>query len=519
MMPKIKAAKQLLPTCLISLVLGAGLTFSYAPFGAWYLAPLLLAGFFWLLDNKGRSHAFVSGWSFGLGWFGAGISWVHVSIADFGGLPLAGSIGLMLLLCAYLALYPALASSLLVRFIRPAYWPLAIGFIWLFCEWLRSWMLTGFPWLSVGYSQLHGPLGGYLPLVGETGVSVLLVTLACSLGLLLPKRHFKSALIITAVLLISGYLLGKKQWTQATGQSIKLAMVQGNIQQSLRWVPEQDLPTMNLYRHLTDTHWDADLIIWPEAAIPKLEPLALRYLQELDETTASHQTALVTGIVNYNFETRDAFNNLIVLGSQDGQAEGHYRYPHANRYAKHHLLPIGEFIPFEDWLRGIAPLFDLPMSSFSRGDYQQPNLQANGLHLAPAICFEIAFPAQIRANLHQDTDYILTVSNDAWFGHSHGPHQHLEIAQVRAREFGIPVLRATNNGITAVIGSQGQLLAELPQFQQGVLVSDVPRYSGQTPYGKFGDLWAWLLATLGLLLALWLPKRYSHKHAIAPSVN
>lgn len=519
MTPKIKAAKGLLPTCLLSFLLGAGLTFSYAPFSVWFLAPLLLAGFFWLLNNKGRSHAFVSGWSFGLGWFGVGISWVHVSIADFGGLPLVGSIGLMLLLSAYLALYPALASWLLVRFISPSYWPLGIGFIWLFCEWLRSWMLTGFPWLSLGYSQLHGPLGGYLPVLGETGVSVLLVTLACSLGLLVPKRHFKSAFMITAVLLISGYLLGKQQWTEDKGQSVKLVMVQGNIQQSLRWVPEQDLPTMNLYRQLTDSHWDADLIIWPEAAIPKLEPLALRYLQELDETAASHQTAVVTGIVNYNFETRDAFNNLIVLGSQNGEAQGHYRYPHANRYAKHHLLPIGEFIPFEDWLRGIAPLFDLPMSSFSRGDFQQRNLQANGLHLAPAICFEIAFPNQIRANLHDHTDYILTVSNDAWFGHSHGPHQHLEIAQVRAKEFGIPVLRATNNGITAVIDADGRVLDQLPQFEQGVLVSRVPRYQGQTPYAKFGDLWAWLLAAMGLGLAVWLPKRNTTQQSSATQVN
>ncbi|GAA0355987.1 apolipoprotein N-acyltransferase [Bowmanella denitrificans] len=506
MTPKNKAAKRL-PTCLFSLMLGAGLTLSYAPFGHWFFAPLLLSLLFWQLQHKGREFAFLQGFCFGLGWFGAGISWVHVSIADFGGLPLIASIGLMLLLCAYLALYPALAIKLLVRCIAMPYWPLAIGFLWLLCEWLRSWMLTGFPWLSIGYSQLHGPLGGFLPVIGETGVSVLLITLACALGLMLPKRQYLPALSLIGILVIAGYVLGQQSWTEKRSDTSKLVMVQGNIQQSLRWVPEQDLPTMNLYRRLTQSHWDADLIIWPEAAIPKLEPLALNYLHELDEEAAAHSTALITGIVNYNFESRDAFNNLIVLGSQHGEPQGHYRYPHANRYAKHHLLPIGEFIPFEDWLRGIAPLFDLPMSSFSRGDYQQTNLLANNLRLAPAICFEIAFPAQIRANLHADTDFILTVSNDAWFGHSHGPHQHLEIAQVRAREFGIPVLRATNNGITAIIDANGQVLADLPQFEQGVLVSDVPRYRGQTPYARFGDLWAWLIASVGLLLAIWLPRR------------
>ncbi|GAB3022771.1 apolipoprotein N-acyltransferase [Bowmanella dokdonensis] len=491
---------------MLALLAGCGLTLGFAPFSLWLLVPALLGGFFWLLAFRASHYPFLLGFCFGLGWFGTGVSWVHVSIADFGGLPLIGSLSLMLLLCAYLSLYPALASWLLVRLVKRAWWPLAIPFIWLVCEWLRSWVLTGFPWLSLGYSQLQGPLGGFMPLIGETGVSMLLVMLSSALALMVPKRQFLSACLLLAVLLVCGLVLNQVKWTSPTGQQANLVMVQGNIKQELRWVPEQDKPTMQKYWQLTEPYLDADLIVWPEAAVPKLEPLALDYLHDVDVRLGAHGVGLVTGIVNYNFETRSAYNQLIVLGSRDGEPEGHYAYPYANRYAKHHLLPIGEFIPLEDWLRGLAPIFDLPMSSFSRGDYQQTNMTVKGYRLAPAICFEIAFPNQIRANLHQYTDFILTVSNDAWFGRSHGPHQHLEIARVRAKEFGLPVLRATNNGITALIDADGSIQASLPQFEEAVLSATLRQYRGTTPYARFGDLWAWLLGLLGLALSLWLPR-------------
>jgi apolipoprotein N-acyltransferase len=156
----------------------------------------------------------------------------------------------------------------------------------------------------------------------------------------------------------------------------------------------------------------------------------------------------------------------------------------------------------EDWIRGLAPIFDLPMSSFARGDFQQANLQINGYHFAPALCFEIAFPGQIAANLTSDTDFIITVSNDAWFGHSHGPAQHLQIAQVRAKEFGLPVLRATNNGITAFIDHKGEIQSRLPQFKTGVLTDKIQRVEGMTPYRYFGNSLVWLLALGGLMVAI-----------------
>ncbi len=493
---------------LANIVLGATLTFGYAPFSFWWLVPAALVAVFWLMQHaQTPKQAGWFGFSFGLGWFGAGVSWVHVSIADFGGLPLMGSLGLMALLVGYLALFPALAFYLTHRVVPATIMPYGLAAIWFLVEWLRSWFLTGFPWLSLGYSQIGGAYTGWFPVVGETGVSVLLVVSAALIARYLkalkyiPGQAAKHVLPAIAIVAL-GSLLQLVPFSKDSSEQVKVAMVQGNIEQELRWVPEQDIPTMKKYLHMTRKLWDHELIIWPEAAVPRLEPLANDYLLQVDDEAFSANVGLVTGIVNYNFETTEAHNNLIVLGRQDAQQKKpEYRYLHANRYAKHHLLPIGEFIPMESWLRGLAPIFDLPMSSFSRGDYEQSNLLVNGHHLVSAICFEIAFPRQIRANLRQDSDFILTVSNDAWFGQSHGPAQHLEIAQVRAAEFGMPVMRATNNGITAFIDRKGEIQARAPQFQEATLSFDMVKAKGTTPYRWYGDLPLWLYTTIvGLAL-------------------
>ena len=500
----------------LAVLFGAMLTLAYAPFSLWFVTFLSLTGFIYLLSNSFPKQGFKLGFAFGLGWFGAGVSWVHVSIADFGGIPLIGSISLMLLLSAYLALFPALSCYLVNKYFTNKLWPIALPFIWLAVEWLRSWFLTGFPWLSLGYSQIQGPLAGWFPVIGEFGVSGLTVLISTALAIWLADKKWLPSIIVVTVLFVSGVALNQYQWAKPSGESARIAMVQGNIEQALRWTPEQDQPTMDKYKNMSADHWNNDVIIWPEAAIPKLEPLAADYIKQIDNLAAQTNTGLITGIVNYNFETQEAYNNLIGLGQKhqndkdddkDANEHGHYYYLHANRFAKHHLLPIGEFIPLENWIRGLAPIFDLPMSSFSRGDYQQSNLKVKGYHFAPAICFEIAFPKQISANLYFNTDFIITVSNDAWFGGSHGPAQHLEIAQVRAKEFGLPVLRTTNNGITAFIDHRGQIQSRLPQFEAAVLSDVVQQVKGYTPYRAFGDWPIWCLSFMMLCLACWNKKQ------------
>lgn len=486
---------------LLAVLAGSSLTLAYAPFDIWLLTPVALCLALYQL-NKQHVSGFKLGWLFGLGWFGAGISWVHVSIADFGGMPLFASVLMMLALCGYLALYPALAFHFLKRYFGVTWWPFALPLVWTSAEWLRSWMLSGFPWLSVGYSQLNGWLNGWFAAIGETGVTALLVGLSASIVASIYTRRYIGSGVAAALAVAGSVGLNQVNWTTPV-EDVSVGMVQGNIAQSLRWVPEQDLPTMTRYETLTDLLWDNDIIVWPEAAVPKLELLALEYLQKMDARATEHDTAIITGVVNYNFESEEAWNNLIVMGKKYQQDEsGHYYYFHGNRYAKHHLLPVGEFVPFEDLLRPLAPLFDLPMSSFSRGDFQQTNLVANGNHLAPAICFEIAFPRQVAANLYEDTDFIITVSNDAWFGASHGPDQHMQIAQVRAKEFGIPVIRATNNGISALVDHHGDIVARLPQFEAATLSGKLSKVTGYTLYRQWGDSLVWLISLALYLFAV-----------------
>ena len=486
--------------------MGASLTFAFAPFGYWLLPFLVLPISFYLLAYKSKSTTW-SAWWFGLGYFGAGISWVHVSIAEFGGVPLVVSVLLMLFLCSYLALFPALAFKLLSRFFKTQHWPLAIGFVWLAMEFLRARALTGFPWLSIAYSQTNSPLDSLYPLIGEIGLSAFIVLVSMSLAIALKNKRYLQATLPILVLFVTSIVLSNVQWSQSTQDARSVALVQGNIPQSMRFVPEQDKATMKKYVKLTENLWDHDIIVWPEAAVPQLEIMSVDYLSMLDDKATNTNTGFITGVVDYDLQTSIAQNALLALGIDKNINSEPYDYQHDKRFAKHHLLPIGEFVPFEGLLRPLAPIFDLPMSSFSRGNYVQDNLVAGNTHLAPAICFEIAFPKQIAANLTPQTNMIITVSNDAWFGDSHGPHQHLQIAQVRAKEFGLPVIRATNNGVTAAIDHKGHIIDVLPQFVADSLSVEITMVEGQTPYRKLGDTPTWLAMSTLFLLAIWLRRK------------
>jgi len=492
----------------LSFLSGLSLVFAYAPYSQWWLPFVALPIFInQLIKDNGLRTGKLS-FLFGLGWFASGISWVHVSIAEFGGLPLAFSLALMFLLCVYLALFPALTGLLtakLSRYVSHQNKQVApeSSFIniwlflplWIFTEWLRGWVLTGFPWLSLGYSQIDSPLRSLAPVIGEVGIT--LVLLALTIGMtqvyrvLIKPSAQKLVLIRGNIAIISSLcvlVLFSANYHSVTpkGKIKKVALVQGNIAQQLKWQPEQEWPTMLKYLDLTRKNYDAELVVWPESAIPAIEPLTGEYLDMVNQAAALNNTAIVTGILNYNIEAKQYFNALIVLGKKRADDdEGSYYYPNNNRFYKHHLLPIGEFVPFQELLRPIAPLFNLPQSSFTRGDYVQPNLLAQGLHIAPLICFEIAFPEQLAANFTHSTDILLTVSNDAWFGASHGPHQHMDIARMRALEFGRPILRSTNTGITAVVDHQGQYIARLPQFEEGVLRAEVALVEGRTPFSLY----------------------------------
>lgn len=490
-----------------SVLCGASLVFAYAPFSLWWLTLLVLPGWIHYVNHhvikstKAIKTATQHGFAFGFGWFGAGISWVHVSIAEFGGVPLLVSIALMVMLCLYLALFPALAiyatAKISDKLNRPIIWWL-LAPLWLLTEYIRSVFLTGFPWLSLGYSQIDSPLAALAPLIGEIGITFVVILFACSI-FYLTQRQFKraSTLIVAKVLLV--VFSTTTVWVTETAKTKRIALVQGNIAQTIKWQPEQQWPTMLKYLDLSRVNYDADIIVWPESAVASIETLntTQEFLDVANRSAALNNSAIITGIINYYFETERYFNALIVLGKKHAEDdEGAYYYNNKNRYYKNHLLPIGEFVPFGDLLRPLAPLFNLPMSSFTRGDYVQNNLLANGVRLLPLICFEIAFPSQLSANFSNETNFLLTVSNDAWFGNSHGPHQHMEIARMRAIEFGRPLVRSTNTGVTAMTNQYGEIIEVLPQFEQGVIKADLPIVSGMTPYALWGNFPTYLFAVL-----------------------
>jgi apolipoprotein N-acyltransferase len=484
-----------------SFIAGLSLVLAYAPFSQWWVMFVVLPLFFNSINGAEVKTAAKQGFIFGLGWFASGISWVHVSIDQFGGLPLFFSLFLMLLLCCYLALYPALAcylSSIFAPKRQLSLWLLPP--FWLVAEYLRANILTGFPWLSIGYSQIDGPLSSFAPLVGEVGISAILLASSITLINIINNHYRKSHLLLLVCIFTSAFLLSNVQWLTLTGKKVTTALVQGNIEQSMKWQPEKEWPTLLKYLDHARENYDADIIVWPESAITALEPTAQDFLTMADKSAALNDSAIITGILNYKYESKAYFNSLIVLGKKESDDEtGHYRYGNPNRYNKSHLLPIGEFVPFGELLRKVAPIFNLQYSSFTRGDYVQPNLIAKGYHLLPLICFEIAFPEQLAANFTDETNILLTVSNDSWFGDSHGPHQHLEIARMRALEFGRPLLRATNNGVTAIIDHRGNIQAKLPQFTETVLKAEIKLVHGKTFYSQY---WQFIQGLLPLILLI-----------------
>ncbi|MDA0146899.1 apolipoprotein N-acyltransferase [Vibrio sp. LaRot3] len=473
---------------------GALTTLSFAPYQLWPIAIISVALLLWLIHGQTAKRAMWIGYAWGIGQFATGISWVHVSIDNFGGMPKLASLLLMALLVGYLAIYSALFTGLLNRFApnndRTRYL-LAAPALWLVCDWLRGWVMTGFPWLWMGYGQIESPLASFAPLGGVELITLFVVISASAIVYAALNKQW-SILVIPAVIFATGFGLRGISWvTPNPTSTTKVALIQGNVDQALKWVPSERWPTIMKYVDLSRRNWDADIIIWPEAAIPAFEFEITSFLSNLDSLASGNDSAIITGVVNQG-EDRQFYNSILSLGQN---AYGEYSYDLEQRYHKHHLLPFGEFVPFESILRPIAPLFNLPMSSFSRGDFVQNNIDANGKQLAPALCYEIIFSEQVRQNINDDTDFILTLSNDAWFGNSIGPLQHMEIARMRALEFGKPVIRSTNNGVTAVTDYRGEITAKIPQFEQQVLKTDVVSTDGQTPYHKVGSwpLYAWVM--------------------------
>jgi apolipoprotein N-acyltransferase len=482
---------------LTAAISGGVLVLAFAPF-KWrvfsVLAPAMLL-FLWLKSSPGR--AFWRGYLFGVVYFGFGVSWVFNSIHMFGEAPAALAALITGGLVLFMALYPALNGYLANRFFKG---PIAAILIlvypaaWTLLEWVRGWLLTGFPWLTLGQAQLDTSLAGVIPLLGTTGATWTSMLTAGLLvyGLIARGRRRWIAIVGIALLWLTAGLLDTINWTAPAGRPLTVSLVQGNIPQDEKMSLAQRQPTLALYRSLSRTHWKSDLIVWPETAVPTwYHQVAESFLQPLAREAHRHGAEMLVGVFVYDPRTAETYNSVARLGETP------------SFYFKRHLVPFGEYMPLRALLMWMEDILIIPMSDLSAGD-DRPLLWLNDLDnlaVGISICYEDAYGTEVNDAL-PEARLLVNVSNDAWFGDSLAPHQHLEIARLRALETGRFLLRATNTGISAIIDSQGDVVARSPQFKTHVLTATVGPRQGLTPFSRWENWAVTVLLVLSILAAL-----------------
>ena len=489
--------------CIIALAAGAIGPLAFSPNHMWLLGFLSVMGLYIALKYATPRQGGITSWFFGLGFFGVGTSWVYVSIYTYGNASIFLAGLLTGLFVSGLGLLFALQGWLTQRFFNRSFYLLSFSAMWVLGEWFRSWFLTGFPWLYLGYPHVESTFSGLAPIFGVLGISLVVAITGAAFGemTLIWNRHSERkayaaahSYIPTALffLWIVANLSGKITWVEPVEDAvIDVGLVQANIGQSQKFDANFIQKNLDLYDQLSASMWDADVIVWPETAIPSIYSESADTVRFFQRQAAQTDTTLITGI--FGRSEAGLHNSITSLGIGDGI------------YHKQKLVPFGEYVPLRFIFSTLLQVFNLPMSSLEKGPGQQDLLTAGSYKVSPFICYEVVYPDFVRRGA-RGADFLVTISNDTWFGASWGPLQHLEMASMRALENGRYMVRATNNGVSAIINEKGEIVARTEQFQAEVLRGEVQVYSGRTPFSWWGS-WPILIICSGILIFV---RRYSY---------
>jgi apolipoprotein N-acyltransferase len=489
---------------LLALLAGASMALAFAPLEWRVFAWLAPAVFFWLhLKPMPLKQRLRLSWVFGVGLFAGGAHWIYVSIHFFGG---ANS-----LIAAFMvAIFVVILALLLMLFgwlvSYTAHLPVAVRLlavfpaVWVLTEWFRGWFLTGFPWLQLGSTQIDTWLAAYAPVTGVLGVSWLVAFGAGALVLLLlgSLRERVIAAALVAMTVAGGFGLGQIRWTQPAGEPLFVSMLQGNVDQLTKWSPDFRNENIQAYLDLMDGDKNPNvesshLVIWPETALADFFPQALDVLLPLQDWAREAKADVLVGGFHVNRDTEAVYNAVMAVGGERDVQKS--IDTGENVSAKHHLVPFSEYIPLLKYLRFLENIVKLPydnVTAWTGGT----NLTVAGQPMRISVCYEDAYAEEMITGVSEAT-MLVNVSNDGWFTGSIEPAQHAEIARMRALETGRYLLRATNNGVSAIIDDKGKVTATAEPQIATVISGYATPMQGETPYMRVGN---WLIISLMVLL-------------------
>ena len=489
---------------LLCLVLGALSVLAFAPFGYSYLLFLTLAALCWSWYDATPRQAFTRGFAFGLGTYLVGTSWVYNSLAVYGGMPLwmggIAVLGFSSLVGVFVGF-----SGLALAFItsRKSLQRLALfAPSWVVFEWCKSWVLTGFPWLDIGYSQTDTLLFELAPVGGIYLISLAIALLASCLVVLfvqsqiaLLKRAAVAVIALAVVLSLSLYS-AQSPWGENSGEPLHIGVVQPNTPIERKWGPAYRNDVISgLVQRNTELleKQSLDLIVWPETALPVL----------LSQTDAAFwsavrpkNAALLTGLVERHIGEQDRVDDYNAAVLHCGGASS----SEPQVYRKRHLVPFGEYLPLRFLFQWVIDYLQLPMSDFTSWQQVQTLECGNTLKLGLSICYEDAFSEEHRVHT-RDATVLVNISEDAWFGDSFAPHQRLQMAQMRAKELALPLVRSANTGPSVLIDHRGKIITQTKQFVSATLSGDVQPRTGETWYRALGE-WVIYLSLMLLIVPM-----------------